>query len=135
MLISQIIQIFAASPCSSPWFFGLEPWWHFLGNNFQTTTDSLGRTVCQINFTVLGHKSDILLVLLAIIDDFLRIAALVALGFVFYGAFQYVASQGSPDRTAKAQNTIIDALIGLVIATISVAFVAFLGNSLGGINK
>ena len=58
------------------------------------------------------------------------IAGIVAIGFVVYGGILYVTSQGSPDQTQKAQSTIQNALIGLVIAMIAVAVVSFLGNKI-----
>lgn len=49
-------------------------------------------------------------------------AALVILG---YGAFQYVISQGNPQNTNKAKNTIIDALIGLTIIIFAFGIISF----------
>lgn len=106
-------------------FFGLTPWYHYLPDGkFEG---------CNIkHFNLLGKNSDVPLVLLAIVDDLLRIAGIVAVAFVIVGAFKYVASQGSPDETAKAQSTIVNALIGLALATISVGIVSFIGSNLGG---
>ena len=75
--------------------------------------------------------SDLPLVLLAVVDDLLRIAGLVAVVFVIVGGIQYTTSQGNPDATAKAQSTVLNALIGLVIALFAVAFVTYLGKALG----
>ena len=80
---------------------------------------------------MLGSHSWFLLIGLAILDDLIRIAALVAVGFVIYGGIQYVTSQGSPDQTKQAQQTIINALIGLVLAILASSIVAFIGNRLG----
>ncbi|HTE57397.1 MAG TPA: hypothetical protein VK694_01525 [Verrucomicrobiae bacterium] len=49
-------------------------------------------------------------------------AALVILG---YGAFQYVISQGNPQSINKAKNTIIDALIGLIIIIFAFSIISF----------
>ncbi len=119
-------------------FFGLVPWFEYLGNKINPSN-------CEIkcfNFTPQDHpsagekcgdgSSDIPPVLLAVIDDLLRIAGLATIGFVLYGAFQYVGSQGDPDGTARAQKTIINALIGLVLAITAVAIVSFIGKNLGG---
>jgi hypothetical protein len=107
-------------------FLGLVPWYKYLGSK-------LGRAPsCDINnFTILGSHSDIPLVLAAVIDDLLRIAGLVAVAFVIVGAVQYITSQGNPEDTAKAQTTIINALIGMAVAVVAVAFVSYLGNQLG----
>ena len=67
---------------------------------------------------------------LAIIDILLRVAGLVAVGFVVYGGIQYVTSQGEPDKTAKAQGTVINALIGLAITIVAIPLVSFVGNRL-----
>jgi hypothetical protein len=56
----------------------------------------------------------------------------VAVGYVIYGGIQYVTSQGSPDATKKAQQTIINALIGVVLAVLAASIVAFIGNRFGG---
>jgi hypothetical protein len=114
--------MFAATNCK-PTFFGLKPWYYYLQQDGS----------CNItNFTVLGGKSSILLIGLAIVDDLLLIAGMAAVGYVIYGGARYILSQGSPEETAKAQGTVINALIGLVIAIIAIAAVSFIGNKLGG---
>jgi hypothetical protein len=106
----------------------LIPWYEYL----QVTKDDTGS--CSVkDFTLLpddGKDSDVPLVLLAIIDDLIRIAGVVAVIFVIYGGVQYTTSQGNPDATSKAQSTVLSALIGLVIAMVAVAFVTFLGKAL-----
>jgi hypothetical protein len=114
-------------------FLGLVPWYHYLNDgNFK---DSAGNLTCDIHKFALVPKnsnSDVPLVLLAVVDDLLRIAGIVAVAFVIVGAFKYVASQGNPEDTAKAQSTIINALIGMAVAIIAVGIVSFLGKELGG---
>lgn len=115
--------LFAAGQCADKTFLGLVPWYHYLQLNKN----------CEIpDFTLLGSRSDILLIILAVIDDLLRVAGIVAVVFVIYAGFRYVTSQGSPEETSKAQSTIINALIGLAIAMIAVALVSYIGNKLGG---
>jgi hypothetical protein len=113
--------------CKGGDFFGLLPWYYYLPSS------DLDAPTCSIrNFNFLGSHSDLPLVLLAIVDDLLRIAGLVAIAFVIVGAIRYTTSQGNPDDTAKAQSTIINALIGLAFATVAVGIVSFLGAKLGG---
>lgn len=121
------LQTFAAG-CDKPEFFGLKPWYYYLQLQQDPNTGQ-----CEvINFVLFepGKNSSFLLIALVIVDDLLRVAAMVAVGFLIWGGIQYVTSQGSPDATGKAQNTIINALVGLVIALISAGFVSFLGNRL-----
>lgn len=68
---------------------------------------------------------------LAILDMLLRIAGAATVFFVIYGGIQYVISQGSPDATKSAQNTIINALVGMLIAVIAVSAVSYIGRTLG----
>lgn len=128
-IIGPLLHTFAAD-CADPRprFFGLKPWFEYLHFAPDAAT---GR--CEISgFNVLGSDSSFLLIALAIIDDLLRVAALVAVGFIIYGGITYVTSQGAPDQTSKAQQTIINALIGLAVALIATALVAFIGNRIGG---
>ncbi|MEO8105472.1 MAG: hypothetical protein ABI602_04015 [Candidatus Saccharibacteria bacterium] len=125
----NLIQLMAALPktangkCVEPLFFGLVPWYHYLNVDNK----------CNIvTFNALGSSSsDIPLIVLAVIDDLLRIVAILAIGFVIYGGIQYVVSQGQPDKTAKAQSTILNAIIGLAIALVAVGAVSYFGGKLG----
>ena len=133
-----LLQTFAVT-CNMPTFLGLVPWYWYLNPQLVTITDPTGHpfTVCQIqDFTgggsqVFGAHSPFLLIGLAILDDLIRVAALVAVGYIIYGGIQYITSQGSPDSTKKAQQTIINALIGVVTAITAASIVAFIGHSLG----
>jgi hypothetical protein len=111
----------AAADCSSN-FFGLRPWYHYLQLDDQ----------CNIvKFKFFPPNSDVPLVLLAIIDDLLRIAGMVAVIFVVFGAIKFIMSDGNSDKATQARDTVINALIGLAVALIAIAFVAFLGRRLG----
>jgi len=120
--------------CKKGDFLGLHTWYYYLpSSDFGGT----GYGTCDLNsnFTFLpsgGAKSDLPLILLAVVDDLLMIAGVVAVAFVLIGAFKYVASQGNPEQTAQAQSTIINALLGTAIAITAAAFVNFLGQKLGG---
>ncbi len=114
-------------------FFGLDPWYKYMQKEFDPGT-------CDVKcFNIFPMpqandcdqtRSDIPGILLVVVDDLLRVAALIAVGFVLVGSFKFVTSRGSPDKAAQAQSTIIDALIGLVIAMSAVGFIAFVGGKL-----
>lgn len=53
------------------------------------------------------------------------VAGAIAVLIITIAAFQYVLSQGDPQATAKAKNTIIYALIGLVICLTAFSIVTF----------
>ena len=118
-----------ASECYSTFLGVLVPWYEYL----TVVKDPNG--ICAVqNFNVVadGKTSSFLLIGLAIADDLVRIAALIAAGYVVYGGFKYMTSQGSPDGTKQAQTTIVNALTGLVLAVTASTIVGYLGAKLGG---
>ena len=129
MLYTLLSHVGSAPVSCIHTFLGLQPWYAYLPSGPNGDFDSN----CNIiKFTLLGSNSDIVLVVLAIIDDLLIVAGLLAVAFVIYGAIKYITSQGSPDGTSKALSTIINALVGLGISLIAVQAVAFIGNKLAG---
>lgn len=55
----------------------------------------------------------------------------VAVVFVIIGGFKYMTSQGEPGRVQQAKNTILYALIGLIITVSAFAITAFILQALG----
>ena len=108
----------------------LLPTWHqYLGDETNPATGQ-----CQAKFSLMKNGAfnggDLLLVALGIIDILIRLGALVAVGYVIYGGFRYIMSQGSPEDTKAAQSTIINAIAGLIIAILAAAIVSFIGRSI-----
>lgn len=115
------LQLFGNAACSKAPFLGLKPWYYYLPMDKN----------CEVqNFELLGSHSSIILIALAIIDDLLIIAGLAAVIYVIYAGIKYITSQGTPDEVAKSQSTLLNALIGLVIAVIAIGSVGFLGSQL-----
>lgn len=112
-------------------FFGIPPWYEYLDVEVNPYTRacelhmSLTKSNGQIDFTAFS------LIGLGILDILIRVAALVAVAFVIYGGIQYITSQGEPDRFKRATGTIVNALIGLVIAVLAATVVRFIGNRVG----
>lgn len=67
---------------------------------------------------------------IAVVEILLRLAGLVAVGFVIFGAFRFITSQGEPENTKSARQTIQNALIGLAIVLVSTAAISFVANRL-----
>jgi hypothetical protein len=78
----------------------------------------------------LSGINDIWLVVAAVIEILLRVAAIVAMAMVIYGGILYATSQGSPDQTSKAKSTILNAIVGLVIAIGAAVIVSFIAGSI-----
>ena len=53
------------------------------------------------------------------------ITGIVAVAFIIVGAVQYITSSGEPGKIAKAKNTIMFSVIGLVIVVLASAITAF----------
>ena len=102
-------------------FFGLPTWYKYLGGE----TDLVDPSKCV---PVVHSFNDFLAIGLAFIDIMLYVAGFVAVIFVIYGGFLYLTSQGEPDRTSSAKNTLMNAVIGLVIVLIAITVVTFLGS-------
>lgn len=58
------------------------------------------------------------------------VAGAVSVLIVTIGGFRYVISQGNPQETAKAKDTIIYALIGLVVCIFAFAITGFVVNKI-----
>ncbi|MDB5175778.1 MAG: hypothetical protein JWM81_636 [Candidatus Saccharibacteria bacterium] len=78
----------------------------------------------------ISSLTDVWLIVAAVIEILLRVAALLAIFYVIYGAVTYMISRGEPDKTTNARHTIINAVIGLAIAVISAAVVSFVAGSI-----
>lgn len=126
--ITQLFQRFSAACTPDGDFFGFFPtWYKYLGG--QDVADPNGGSLqCVPQITAL---TDVWLIVAAVTDMLLRIAVLVAIGFVVAGGIKYMTSQGQPDKTAKALDTIVKAVVGLVLALGSATLLGFVVRSLG----
>lgn len=105
---------------SSSNFFGFPTWYKYLS---PAITDN----GCELSFDA---SKDIPKVLLAIFEIIMRILGVVAIVMVVWGGFQYITSQGEPEATKNARNTIVNALIGLGIALSATVIVNLIGKNL-----
>ncbi len=114
-----------AAPCNPGGdFFGLPTWYKYLdGQLVQNTILTNSPDKCQ---PIVASVADVWLILAAIIDLLLRLAIIFAIAFIVIGGFKYTTSQGQPEETSKAKNTIINALIGLVIAITGATIINFI---------
>lgn len=123
LLQSRIaIESFAAACKSGGNFLGLPTWYKYLDCDTSTLD---GHTIYSPRLTGLN---DIWLVVLAVIEILLRVAMYVAIIFVVVGGFKFITSRGeaNPDKVGAARKTVIDALIGLIIAVAATAVVSYI---------
>ena len=106
-------------------------------NNYLTNiaTHQIGSGLCSYfnqdngcGLPTVGAGSSQLQDILKIV--FAILAALAVL-FIVMGALRMVTSQGNPQEASKARSTIIYALVGLLVALLAEAIVAFVLGRLG----
>lgn len=57
------------------------------------------------------------------------ITSVVSVVFIILGGFRYVIGAGAPDQMQQAKNTILYAIVGLVVSIFAVVIVRFVVNS------
>lgn len=67
----------------------------------------------------------------AIVNLLLYVAGGIAIIMIIFGGMRYVLSTGNPTKVQDAKNTILYAIVGLVIAVGAYAIVAFVTGRLG----
>ncbi len=106
-------------------FLGIQGWYKYVPRGTQYSSD--GQPIgCQLDFGQAGGLNAVWLVVAGILDILLRVSAIIAIVFFIIGAFKMVTSQGSPEGVKNARNTMVNALIGLVITVVSAWFVSYL---------
>lgn len=123
-MLNSLLTLFANHCGNTPNFFNFPAWYEYIDLTHNSVT---GRCEVPDDFGV----ADFPLVGLALVDIAFRVAALAAVAYVIWGGIQFVTAQGEPDRTKKARQTVINALIGLVIALLAAGLVAFIGARIG----
>lgn len=64
---------------------------------------------------------------LNVINIMFQLVGYISVGFVIFGGFKFMISQGTADGAAKARQTITRAVIGLVISVLAVSIVTLVG--------
>ena len=101
----------------------LKPWYSGLTNSDCSLKNPDTDTNSQANY--------IWKIVLNIVDDLLQLIGYTTVGYIMYGGFLMMTSNGAPDKAARGRKTIMSAAIGLVIALASVALVNFISSKIG----
>lgn len=101
---------------------GMPTWYKYL--NYRWTGSE-----CEVEFS---FPQDVGKVLLAVFEMLLRVVVLLAVALVVWGSIKYIISQGEPERVAGARTTIINAVVGIVIALIATAVVNLIARTVTG---
>ena len=126
-LFENFAAVCSLNGASDPTLFGLPKWYKYL-DGIQTTPDASivsggnTQTVCAPQITAL---SDVLLIGASVLEALIRLAAMVAIVMIIWGGIKYVTSQGEPDKTEQARGTIINGIVGMIIAVAATATINF----------
>jgi ABC-type Fe3+ transport system permease subunit len=123
MILTNLINhpIFAAScetGSNTSKFLLFPRWYEYLPSGLDSNN------ICSPQLTGIN---DVWLIIAAVIEILLRLAAIMAVGFIIYGGVQLILSQGDPQQTNNGRNTVTSAVVGLFIcifASIVIAFIA-----------
>lgn len=130
--VSVVRPVAAATPCV--------PKMQFLG--FKTWYDGLKCENVEGSQTIVSPAKDdegseltsfIWLIALNVLFDICLVIGYLAVGFVIYGGYLYIMSQGDPGRAAKGKKTLTSAIVGLIIS-MSASVIVNTGKVILGIN-
>jgi TRAP-type C4-dicarboxylate transport system permease small subunit len=87
-------------------------------------------TGCEVTVDSLR---DVTVLIGNVIEILLSVAVFVAIGFIIYGGFRYITSSGDASGIKGAKDTIVNAIIGLIIAMVAFGVVRYItGEFVGG---
>lgn len=125
--IAAPVNTFAKDPktgadCEHP-LLGIQPWFRGLAIAPGGKCNIAGPGQTLDNGTKLDLQGYIWRIALNIIGIVLGIIGYIAFFFIIYGGFQFLTGGSNPGQIEKARKTILNAVIGLVIALSAVALV------------
>lgn len=97
-------------------FFGFQPWYACLQKNPDGSPK-------------LTKLSDVFLIIFPVVDWVIKASVFVAAGIIFLQLFKIATSRGNASQYGTAIGGIRDAIIGLVIAVLSVAILNFVAGA------
>lgn len=124
-LLAVSVAPTANAACPSGKILTIKPWYDGL------LDEANGCAVKSPGDNEKDQRAFISRVVLNVIDGLLQVVAFVTIGFIIFGGFKFLTSAGSPEQAAKARKTIINSVIGMVIAIGAVGLVNLVGAALG----
>lgn len=116
VIASTATNVAATCQSGSPYLLGLRTWDACLEHS-------------SGGAPVINSLPDIWLIVLVLIEDAIILAAYVAVAFIIWGGIMFIKSQGDPKQIGESRQVIFNAVIGLILALISVALVNFIAGA------
>ena len=98
-----------ADSCGTPHFLGFRPWYADLCSGGEIQQPSGDDELARFIWTIV----------LNILFDITLAVGYLAVGFIVYGGFLYITSQGDPGKALKGKKTLTSAVIGTMIAMLA----------------
>lgn len=103
-------------------FFGFQPWYACLPKTCPGAGPGDGTPkVCSL--------TDVLLIIFPVVDWVIKAAVFISAGMIFLMLFKIATSRGNASQYSTAVSGIRDAVVGLVIAVLSVAILNFVAGA------
>ena len=116
VLMPESVEALEGYSCGQDGFLGFRPW-------FAGLCDSDDPENSSIKAPDKDDEADIArfvwTIVLNILMDLMIAVGYLALGFVIYGGYMYIISQGDPGKVMKAKKTLTNAIIGTIIALVA----------------
>ena len=80
-----------------------------------------------------GLQAFIWVIIMNIVEDIFQATSYVAVGFIMFGGFMFMTSAGNPERASRGRKTLLNAVIGLVVAVSAGFIVNYIGKALGAV--
>ena len=124
--------VMAASCADSQPILGMRPWFYGL------TKDDIGANgepTCVVDSDNFKGKDNngndklpkaIWTIVLNVTVDISVAVGILAVGFIIYGGYMYIISEGDAGRAAKGKKTLMSAIIGLIISVLATIIVNFI---------
>lgn len=107
----------ATGDCGAPQFLGFKPWYAGLcdeDNEIVFPEGGEGEEATNMKLATFVWT-----IILNVVFDVILVVGYLAIGFIIYGGFLYITSQGDPGKAAKGKQTLASAIIGTVIAMLA----------------
>jgi hypothetical protein len=104
---------------------------HFFVLAASNIDPSCNAVICSSNTALPNSTGDIGSGVGKIMKALFTVMGSIAVIVVMFGGIKYVISSGDPKKTAEAKETILYAVIGIVISLSAYAIVSFIANGLG----
>lgn len=114
--VDSLIQFSATKGSCGGKLLGIIPHWY----------ENLQDQNCEVNIDLSNHPEALWQIGFNLVEILLRVGGLVALGYLIYGGFLFMTSQGEPEGMKKARSTIVNALIGVVISVAASSIVIYI---------